>query len=79
MRVGEIRLTVIQLGHANDDIALATEGRNCYGQALRELQKALYDERLMWHDETLVGAFILSIYEVSLCGENISQQFSPIL
>ena len=58
-------LAFTRLGWLKQDSALATRGNMLYGHALRELQKALWDERLMWLDETLAAAFGLSVYEVS--------------
>ena len=58
-------LAFTRLGWLKHDNALTTRGTMLYGHALRELQKALWDERMMWLDETLAAAYSLSVYEVS--------------
>ena len=58
-------LAFTRLGWLKHDTALATRGSMLYGHALRELQKSLWDERMMWLDETLTAAYALSVYEVS--------------
>lgn len=57
-------LALSRVGWANDDDGLKIHGGLVFGTALRELQKALWDENLMWRDETLAAAYILSNYEV---------------
>ena len=58
-------LSLTRLGWQNEDVALSTRGRTMYGNALKELQKALWTEDLMWLDETFAAAYTLSVYEVS--------------
>lgn len=58
-------LALNRVGWANDDEGLKLHGSIVYGTALRELQRSLWDEKLMWHDESLAAAYILSNYEVS--------------
>lgn len=53
-----------RLGWIHQDNTLVLNGKVMYGQALHEVQKALYDERTMWKDETLATGNILGIYEV---------------
>jgi len=50
---------------------MATRGYDFYGQALRKLQQALWDERMMWHEQTLAAAFVLSVYEVFACLDQV--------
>ena len=54
-----------RLGWSREDNALTNRGQMIYGNALKELQKALWTENTMWLDETLAAAHALSIYEVS--------------
>ena len=44
---------------------IVKSGQQIYGEALRLLQDALYDQDLMWNDETLAGVRALVLYEVS--------------
>ena len=57
-------LAFTRLGWLRHDTALTTRGAALYGHALRELQRALWDDRTMWLDVTLAAAFALSVYEV---------------
>lgn len=52
------------VGSATNNHAFSVEGSRKYGQALWELQKALWDERLMYKDETLAACNGLLLYEV---------------
>jgi len=60
-----VSLSVV--GRATNNDTLAVEGFRKYGQALRELQRALWDEALMYRDETLAACNALVLYEVRLC------------
>ena len=57
-----VSLSVV--GNATNNPALSIEGSKKYGQALWELQKALWDKRLMYKDETLAACNALILYEV---------------
>ena len=57
-----VSLSVV--GNATSNPALSIEGSKKYGQALWELQKALWDKRLMYKDETLAACNALILYEV---------------
>ena len=57
-----ISLSVV--GNATKNPALSIEGSKKYGQALWELQKALWDKHLMYKDETLAACNALILYEV---------------
>lgn len=69
-------LSMTRLGFLSGDTALTIRGRNFYGHALRQLQNALWDEELMWNDDTFASAYILSVYEVSAGGSVESHQDS---
>lgn len=58
-------LAFTRLGWLKHDNTLTTRGALLYGRALQELQKALWDEQMMWLDETLAAAYTLSVYEVN--------------
>ena len=55
-----------RLGRINNDDSMTTQGKINYVLALRELQKALWDEQSMWKDETLAAGRVLVYHEV-LC------------
>ena len=57
-----VSLSVV--GNAGNNLALTMEGSKKYGQALWELQKALWDKRMMYKDETLAACNALILYEV---------------
>ena len=57
-------LSMTRLGRINGDDNMATQGKINYVFALRELQKALWDEQSMWKDETLAAGRVLVYHEV---------------
>ena len=59
-----VSLSVV--GNATKNPTLSIEGSKKYGQALWELQKALWDKRLMYEDGTLAACNALILYEVCL-------------
>lgn len=67
-------LAVTRVGWKSNDTALTTRGHAIYGNALKELQKALWDEKTMWLDETLAAAYALSVYEVSQLMEEMNRE-----
>ncbi len=69
-------LSMTRLGFSIGDTTLTTRGRDFYGHALRQLQNALWDEKLMWDDDIFAAAYILSVYEVSAGGSVESHQDS---
>ncbi|KAF4633072.1 hypothetical protein G7Y89_g5055 [Cudoniella acicularis] len=56
-----------KLGRINNDSHLVRESLKFYIQGLWELQKALWNPRLMYRDETLAACMALMIYEVIEC------------
>lgn len=54
-----------KLGCIQNDDALVHGGRVIYGNALRELQKVLYDEHSILQDETMATCNVLALYEAS--------------
>ncbi|KAH8801752.1 hypothetical protein F5884DRAFT_527082 [Xylogone sp. PMI_703] len=58
-----------RLGRVHNDTALVNESLKLYGLGLRELQKALWDPKLMYNDETLAACMALTTYEVLECPE----------
>ena len=59
-----VSLSVV--GRATNNNTLTVEGYRKYGQALRELQRALLNVGLMYRDETLAACNALVLYEVHL-------------
>lgn len=65
LRLSLKALAMARLGWTHRDDTLVLSGRVLYGQALREIQKYLYNEHTMWKDEILATGNILALYEVS--------------
>lgn len=65
-----IAVCISKLGRINNDLNLVRESLKFYTQGLSELQKALWDPKLMYRDETLVACMLLIIYEVAECPQN---------
>ena len=65
LRLSLRALAMTRLGWLQKDDAVIHEGKVIYGYALRELQKALYDQRSVWQDETMATCNVLALYEVS--------------
>ncbi|KAI9819123.1 MAG: hypothetical protein M1827_007279 [Pycnora praestabilis] len=68
-------LSVARIGRLEDDSNLARAAMSLYGKALWELQRALWDETLMYRDETLAASMVLGMYEV-LFGQNVTAWLS---
>lgn len=56
-----------KLGHFYNSHVLIIESNKLYGRGLWELQKALWDPKLMYKDETLAACMSLSLYEMLEC------------
>lgn len=56
-----------KLGRMHNDPSLVHESLKFYVQGLWELQKALWDERQMYRDETVAASMCLVVYEVLEC------------
>lgn len=71
-----LALSMTRYGRVKGDFDLTKRGHQIYGNALKLLQEALYDEVLMWNDETLASVRALVLYEV---GKSVlaNQQFQP--
>lgn len=57
-----VSLSVV--GRATNNTTIAVESSRKYGQALLELQRALWQESLMYRDDTLAACNALVLYEV---------------
>ncbi|MCJ1283420.1 hypothetical protein MMC26_002749 [Xylographa opegraphella] len=57
-------LSMTRIGRLNSDDNMTTQGKINYVLALRELQKALWDEQSMWKDETLAAGRVLVYHEI---------------
>jgi hypothetical protein len=64
-----LAMSAAKIGRLNDDPALLKASLGSYVQGLRELQKALWDPKLMYRDETLAACMALWMYEVLECPE----------
>ena len=64
LRLSLKALAMARIGWLYRDKTLAHHGRVLYGQALQAIQKALYDEHVMWQDDTLATGNVLAWYEV---------------
>lgn len=62
-----LAVSLASLGRQHDDPGLVRQGLKYYGQGLWELQKALWDPKLMYKDETLAACMALSTYELVEC------------
>lgn len=62
-----LSLCTAKLGRLHDDQGLLKTSLKCYTRGLWELQKALWDPSLMYHDETLAACMTLSMYEMLEC------------
>ncbi|KAL8692937.1 MAG: hypothetical protein Q9218_002139 [Villophora microphyllina] len=69
-------VAVSAVGRSTDNVTLVAEGTRKYGQALRELQRALWDPRLMCLDETLAACSALVLYELLECTANNMQAWA---
>ncbi|KAL9044489.1 MAG: hypothetical protein Q9214_002374 [Letrouitia sp. 1 TL-2023] len=56
-----------KLGRLNDDKNLTQESLSLYAQGLKELQKELWNRKLMHSDETLAACMALGMYELMEC------------
>lgn len=65
LRLALKAVAMTRLGWLHKDDAFVRGGRAIYGNALIELQKALYDKRSMWQDETMATCNVLALYEVN--------------
>lgn len=62
-----LALSAAKLGRLHEDPVLVKASLKAYTTGLWELQKALWDPELMYHDETLAACMALSAYEVMEC------------
>lgn len=75
LRLSLMALAMTRLGWLRKDDAFVHEGKIIYGNALRELQKALYDQHSLWQDETMATCNVLALYEVC----NLPMTLSAVL
>ena len=65
LRLSLVALAMTRIGWLHGDDATIRKGRAIYGHALRELQKALSNERSRRQDETMATCVVMALYEVS--------------
>lgn len=56
-------LSVSRVGKENQDGRLVRESTKIYGQALKDMQLALYDPERMHSDQVLIASMLLGLYE----------------
>jgi hypothetical protein len=62
-----LAMSTAKVGRLNNDPVLVKASLNSYVEGLWELQKALWDPKLMYRDETLAACMALWMYEVMEC------------
>ncbi|KIX10638.1 uncharacterized protein Z518_01722 [Rhinocladiella mackenziei CBS 650.93] len=67
LEVSTMALCLGKLGDVHQDQGLRRESLKLYYHGLRQLQKALWDLDLMFHDQTLATCIALASYEMSQC------------
>ena len=67
LEVSVTAMSTAKIGRMNDDPVLVKASLSLYVEALWELQKALWDPKLMYGDETLAACMALWMYEVMEC------------
>ena len=70
LEVSTMALCMVSLGRRNENPLLVQQSLGLYGQALHEMQKALWDPQLMRKDETLAACLSLSMYELLGCPDS---------
>lgn len=58
-------LAATRLGWIYRDESIALRGNGFYGRALQEVQKGLWRENMVMHDDIFVAGYVLAVYEVS--------------
>lgn len=62
-----LAMSTAKVGRLNNDPVLVKASLHSYVEGLGELQKALWDPKLMYRDETLAACMALWMYEVIEC------------
>lgn len=62
-----LALCTAKLGREREDDVLVRSSLRLYTEGLYELQKALWDPKLMYRDETLAACMALAYYELVEC------------
>ncbi|KIW88528.1 uncharacterized protein Z519_11097 [Cladophialophora bantiana CBS 173.52] len=63
LRQALLSLAYTRIGRLQNNPTLILKGQKIYGQTLRLMQNALYDQQLMCHDEILAAARCMVLYE----------------
>lgn len=66
-------LSISRVGRSNNDLRLVKESTKIYGRALKDLQKALYDESRMVTAEVLAACSLLGLYEMFEGGDAMNR------
>lgn len=67
LEVSIMALCFAKLGELHGDQNMTHESLKLYRRGLHQLQLALWDPDLMFHDQTLAACCALSMYEMSQC------------
>lgn len=66
-------LSISRVGRSNNDLRLVKESTKIYGRALKDLQKALYDDSRMHSAEVLAACSLLGLYEIFEGGDAMNK------
>ena len=76
LEVSMTALCMVSLGRRNEDPVLVHRSLGLYAQALREMQKALWDPQLMYIDDTFGACMALAMYELLGCPDASRRAYS---
>lgn len=62
-----VALSVALMGRGSNDMGLVRESLRLYTRGLGELQRALWNPKLVFTDETLAACIVLGWYELIEC------------
>jgi hypothetical protein len=64
-----------RIGRTSNNVRLRASSLELYGKALCELQRALWNKKRMYRDETLAATMVLSMYEVCIAALTLVEYF----
>jgi len=67
LEVAIMAMCLAKLGDVHHDRSLTHESLKLYYRGLHQLQKALWDPDLMYHDQTLAACMAMAGYEMIRC------------
>ncbi|EXJ80167.1 hypothetical protein A1O1_08309 [Capronia coronata CBS 617.96] len=75
LEVSMMALCVAKLSDVYHDPTLRYESLRLYHRGIHQLQKALWDPKLMYHEQTLAACIALATYEMSQCPNESKQGY----